>query len=103
MAAIVPKNCLTSNNLPLNSKSDDHNLFFGNYTRYVVLLISTMCLSLIMCNSLALNFTIICMMPTSVNINTTILTTETTLLLNNKEKGYFLNYLILNIKCVSYL
>lgn len=35
--------------------------YFGNSTRFLVLLVSTLCLSLIMGNSLILNITILCM------------------------------------------
>lgn len=35
--------------------------YFGNYTRFVILLISTVALTMIMGNSLILNFSIICM------------------------------------------
>ncbi|CAD5211409.1 unnamed protein product [Bursaphelenchus xylophilus] len=35
--------------------------FFGHKVRWVVMLLGTLCLSAVMCNSLALNFTVICM------------------------------------------
>ena len=34
----------------------------GNYTRFLILVISTVALTFVMANSLALNFTVICMM-----------------------------------------
>uniref|UniRef100_A0A1I8ANA5 MFS domain-containing protein n=1 Tax=Steinernema glaseri TaxID=37863 RepID=A0A1I8ANA5_9BILA len=34
---------------------------FGNYTRFVVMLLNTLCLTFVMANTLALNFTVLCM------------------------------------------
>ncbi|KAL7071924.1 hypothetical protein ACQ4LE_008611 [Meloidogyne hapla] len=44
-----------------NEANNRHHCQFGNYTRYLVMCITTLCLSMSMANSLALNFTVICM------------------------------------------
>lgn len=39
----------------------NHRLFFANRTRYVILVLSILCLMMVVSNMMALNFTIICM------------------------------------------
>ncbi|KAI1713863.1 major facilitator superfamily domain-containing protein [Ditylenchus destructor] len=46
-----------------NLKEQQSSVYFGNSTRYLVLGLSMLCLSMTMSNSLTLNFTIICMNP----------------------------------------
>ncbi|KAH7700785.1 Protein F44E7.7, partial [Aphelenchoides avenae] len=42
---------------------------FGNYSRFVILTISTLCLTAVVSNSMALNFTVICMSPPAEEID----------------------------------
>lgn len=43
--------------------------FFGNYTRFVILFISILCLTCMISNSLAMNFSIICINKTKTALN----------------------------------
>ncbi|KAI6190591.1 Sodium-dependent phosphate transport protein 1 [Aphelenchoides bicaudatus] len=48
-------------NILSSSSSDEGGFFFGHKTRFVIMILSAICLSAIMANSLTLNFTVICM------------------------------------------
>ncbi|CAK5066722.1 unnamed protein product [Meloidogyne enterolobii] len=75
------EDCYTSalNNLVGDNEEDNEGNnsrhYFGNYTRYLVMFITTMCLSMSMANSLALNFTVICMHKDSI-VNSNLTTGE---------------------------
>lgn len=56
------------NEAATNNKNESGNWkYFGNLTRYVVLTISTLCLSFVLGNALAFNFTVICMTKSTVD------------------------------------
>lgn len=71
--------------VPINHKSGEprqNNECFGNYTRFVILVISTLCLTCMISNSLAMNFSIICMNKE----NLSVLTIPLNIAVNNRNK-----------------
>ncbi|KAK6028118.1 hypothetical protein OSTOST_05845, partial [Ostertagia ostertagi] len=55
-----------SDRLALTSR---HRFFFKNHTRFVILLLCTLCLSIAQSNTLTLNFTVICMAGDPIDID----------------------------------
>lgn len=54
-----------------DAKGKDGGFFFGNATRFAILVVCMLCLTFVISNSLAFNFTVICMTPSPAVANVT--------------------------------
>ncbi|KAH7705137.1 Protein F11A5.9 [Aphelenchoides avenae] len=68
----------SSRKIAYEKPHDEHGFYFGNCTRFYILAISTLCLTLIVGNSLVLNFTTICMVKDAPGIGSSGLATNAT-------------------------